>query len=168
MVYAKIDFNKFWNLIQEEIPKHEHDLRVSALIFESLLSYIIDEMVKIFLKEEKDLTNYQQLNLLRENNLIEHTHHQEIQLLRNIRNLIAHNPYLYDQDVQNEFETLLLTMPDRRVDPDTDLDYHKKLEETMELGPKAVENIVRWEYFAGSLIISMIAKYDNCFDKHNH
>ena len=168
MVYAKIDFNKFWDLIQEEIPKHTHDLRVSALIFESLLSYIIDEMMKIFLKEEKELSNRKQIDLLRENHLIDDGHHKEIQLLRKIRNLIAHEPYIYEQNVQDKFEELLLSMPDRRIDPDINLEYHKRLEETLELGPNAVENIVRWEYFAGSLILSMITKYDYCFDKHNH
>lgn len=140
------------NQVSEEIPPTNHDPRVSSLLFESNISYILDEISKIFFKTDlltdRKIGSERQLNLLTNFGLISKEQKDSIEQVRDIRNLVAHSSNIFSVATKNQFCSKVDKLPELRG---MRSDYKGEL--------------MKFEGFCISLILSLHKQYEKAYSK---
>lgn len=140
-----------FNQINKELPAVNHDPRVSSLLFESNISYMLDEISKIFFKTDlltgRKIGSERQLTLLVSFKLITKGQKENIERMREIRNLLAHSTNIFSTSTKNQFNSKVDKLP---------IFKNKELEG---------REIQKFEAFCATLILSLYRHYTRIHSK---
>ena|SRR3989442_9750397 len=152
MRIEKIDFIHMLNQFRREILQTNHDPRVSSLLFESNITYVLDEISKSFFKTDlltnRKIGSERQLKLLTNFRLITKEHKDAIERIRDVRNLIAHSVDIFSNPVENQFRSKV-----------------NKLPRLWSMKSQYSTEFIKFEAFCVSLILLLHKQYEEAYSK---